>query len=381
MASKLGGAAVPWRGSQDRRASRTYAALENGLYANGNSQSNPRRSNPPGRAARSRSALRLWGTRLGLVPHDASRSAGGLPLAMCSNDVEPRTPWLRSAPHVQGDRRTTGRCRAIMCDRMPQGFRWVNANVNLAVTAKPVEGSPIEGRAYKKTTGGYFASISRVRTSATECSASTDAHDDLVQSYCGCALSLDTQEEGRSISRRSQTHHGRGRRNGADHSNAAFLPNGSPSPVATTSGRSLPSRRASAARWDAKVIGPQDLQAGGQGDPGPAYATKIGTRRESPHLDDIQVWALWSLSEADGEAGHQAASPFVRSAQSLAAASNFRSVSTPWLLKPRFAASRTVMYGTLARRASSAVFSSPWAARISLRVSSMPCMHHVYGIA
>lgn len=207
MASKLGGA-EPVRGSSGPRASRAKATLENGLHVNGNSQSNPRRSNPPGGAARSRSALRLWGTRLGLVPHDAPDGRGMPPSLARWSDVEPRT-WLRSAPHVGGDRRTTGRLTAIRCDRMPQGVYKVNVAVTLATNTLAVKGSIPDGRI--PPWGGQYSELLRVRAyTACRC-VRTYTDDDTVPRDSRSAPNLNLREEGRRISQGSGADHG-GRR-------------------------------------------------------------------------------------------------------------------------------------------------------------------------
>lgn len=144
-------------------------------------QSNPRRSNPPGGAARFHSASRLWGTGLGPVPHDAPAGREGLPTLARSNVGEPQA-WL-DAPPVQGDCRTTGRMRAITCDRMPHGVPKVNANVSLATTGLTVEGSPGEGLKSTPWGGAFSCGLPcRVRTSATERDVSSNTDDDLVRS-------------------------------------------------------------------------------------------------------------------------------------------------------------------------------------------------------
>lgn len=182
MASKLGGA-QPLGGSTEPRASLSGHWLETTPTAIGNSQSNPRRSNPPGGAARSRSALRLWGTRLGLVPHDASRSAAGFQLLTCSNDAEPRTPWLRSAPHVGGDRRTTGRLHAINC---------------LADSASVVVASTFKGPVCAR--GGSNSVFStRVRASAVvRYGGANTGHDDHGGAY-RLIRCWNVREEGRCV--------------------------------------------------------------------------------------------------------------------------------------------------------------------------------------
>ncbi len=183
MASKLGGA-EPVRGSSGPRASRAKATLENGLHVNGNSQSNRSRSNPTALSPRHPGAERGVGGVLGTPPTYAPLLRGGEPaLATRWNDVEPRTPWLRSAPHVGGDRRTTGRLHAINC---------------LADSASVVVASTFKGPVCAR--GGSNSVFStRVRASAAVRQDSTVAIDDLAGSHGRRTRRHDFRKEGRGI--------------------------------------------------------------------------------------------------------------------------------------------------------------------------------------
>lgn len=211
MASKLGGAQTPlWGSGRSPRASRTYAALESGLYANGNSQSNRSRSNPTALSPRHPGAERGVGGVLGTPPTYAPLLRGGEPaLATRWNDDEAPAPWLRSAPHVGGDRRTTGRLTAIRCDRMPQGVYKVNVAVTLATNTLAVKGSIPDGRI--PPWGGQYSELLRVRAyTACRC-VRTYTDDDTVPRDSRSAPNLNLREEGRRISQGSGADHG-GRR-------------------------------------------------------------------------------------------------------------------------------------------------------------------------
>lgn len=193
MASKLGGDLTPLGGSdRSQIAPCAYAAPESSLHTDRNSQSNRSRSNPTAPSPRHPGAERGVGGVLGSPPTYAPLLRGGEPaLATRWNDVEAPAPWLRSAPHVGGDRRTTGRLTAI------------------ATNTLAVKGSTPEGRI--PPWGGQYSELLRVRAyTACRC-VRTYTDDDTVPRDSRSAPNLNLREEGRRISQGSGADHG-GRR-------------------------------------------------------------------------------------------------------------------------------------------------------------------------
>lgn len=200
MASKFGGAQSPGGGSGTPRAVQLGHWLEATPTAVGIPQSNPRRSNPPGGAARSRSAPRLWGMALGAIPHDAltTQRQGGQPASSARSNVgEAPAPWLRGAPRAGGDWRTRDMRRVTMS----QGNNLVNGVVILADSETAVLRLFITSRV-QGAFRGKLHSVSRVRASASVRHNSSIADDDLVGGYGRRARFHAFREEGGNVPRR-----------------------------------------------------------------------------------------------------------------------------------------------------------------------------------